>query len=200
MKRLSLDFIQRRLWQLPVAGRERQLLIGLALVAVVAGGAIIAKCLLLDRAIEQAALAIAVAQQEVERRTPVRQAPLVLSKPQVVAINRIIAQLNTPWPVLLDGFERVAGADIALLQIEPDHRRRRQGVAEAKESSADARLPGTARLGERRLSGRWSAGRRSTRRIPTGRCVSCSRRCSTSAVRRAATPGEAGRGRPSERA
>ncbi|MEF8705840.1 MAG: hypothetical protein V5B36_14190 [Candidatus Accumulibacter sp. UW25] len=124
MKRLPLDFVQRRLWQLPVAGRERQLLIGLALVAVVAGGAIIAKCLLLDRAIEQAALAIAVAQQEVERRTPVRQAPLVLSKPQIEAVNRIIAQLNTPWPVFLDGFERVATADIALLTIEPDHRRR----------------------------------------------------------------------------
>jgi Tfp pilus assembly protein PilN len=133
MKRLQLDFVQRRLWQLPVAGRERQLLIGLALVAVVAGGAIGAKWLLLDRAIDQAALAIAVAQQEVDRRAPVRQAPLVLSKQQIEAANRVIAQLNTPWPALLDGFERVASADIALLTIEPDHRR---GVVKA---SAEAR-------------------------------------------------------------
>jgi hypothetical protein len=57
-----------------------------------------------------------------------------LSAAQVLAVNGAIGQLNTPWPALLDAFESVARADIALLQIEPDNQRRLvKGVAEARD-------------------------------------------------------------------
>lgn len=134
MKPLNIDFVERPLWRLPVATRQRQILIGIAVATALAALAVFWQWQQLDRQLAEATQAIAEARQEIVARTPPAPVPLHLSEPQIVAINSAIAQLNTPWPALLDGFERLAGADIALLQIEPDHRRRLvKGVAEAKD-------------------------------------------------------------------
>ena len=134
MKPLNIDFVERPLWRLPVATRQRQILAGIAVATALAALAVFWQWQQLDRQLAEATQAIAEARQEIVARTPPAPVPLHLSEPQIVAINSAIAQLNTPWPALLDGFERLAGADIALLQIEPDHRRRLvKGVAEAKD-------------------------------------------------------------------
>lgn len=133
MKRVHLDFVQSGLWRLPATARERQLLFGIAALIVLSAAIIAWKWLQIERQIDETSEAIAVVRRELLLRSPPRSAPLQLSAQQIAASNDIIAQLNTPWPALLDGFERVATTDIALLQIEPDHRRRLvKGLAEAK--------------------------------------------------------------------
>ena len=133
MKRLYLDFVQGRPWRLPGAARERQLLFGVAALTVLGAATIAWQWLQIERQIDETGDAIAVLRRELLLRSPPRSAPLQLSAQQIVATNDIIAQWNTPWPALLDGFESVATTDIALLQIEPDHRRRVvRGLAEAK--------------------------------------------------------------------
>lgn len=132
MKRLHVDFVEPPLWCLPVAARPRQVLIALGLGALFAGAAISWQWLRLAQQIDAANNAIVRVRQEMGLRTPPR-APLRLSEPEIIAINNAVGQLNTAWPALLDAFESVATADIALLQIEPDHRRRLvKGLAEAK--------------------------------------------------------------------
>ena len=133
MRRLRIDFVQPPLWRLPGVGRDRQILLALSALAALAGVVLAWYWLDTAREIDEAKQAIAVARQELVQRTPPPAPPLLLSELQVRATNSAIAQLNTPWPAVLDGFERVATADIALLQIEPDHRRGLvKGVAEAK--------------------------------------------------------------------
>lgn len=132
MKPLNIDFVVRRPWQQPLATRSRAILIALGGVAVLAAAALAWQVLQLERQLAESAQAIARAGQEVAGHTPPPRPPLFLSAAQVLAINAAIGQLNTPWPALLDAFESVASADIALLQIEPDYRRRLvKGVAEA---------------------------------------------------------------------
>ena len=134
MKPLNIDFVERPLWLLPVATRQRRILIGIGVAAALAGVAVVWQWQQLDQQLDETTQAIAQARQEIVARTPPPPTPLLLSEQQIVAINSAIGQLNTPWPALLDGFERVASAEIALLQIEPDHRRRLvKGVAEAKD-------------------------------------------------------------------
>lgn len=137
MKPLPIDFVDRRCWQLPLATRARAILIALAVAALLAGGALLWYALHLARELADSAQAITLARQQLVARTPPPLPPLRLAERQVLAINAAVAQLNTPWPALLDGFENVASADIALLQIEPDHRRRLvKGVAEARNHQA----------------------------------------------------------------
>jgi len=134
MKALQIDFAERPLWRLPAATGQRRILAAAGVVMALAWTAVLWWWQLLEQRLAETTQAIALARQEIVARTPPPPPPLLLSEQQVVAINRIVEQLNTPWPVLLDGFERVAGADVALLQIEPDHRRRVvKGVAEAKD-------------------------------------------------------------------
>lgn len=133
MRRLQIDFVQTSLWRLPIAARDRQILLGAAAVVVLAVVVIAWQCWQLDRQIDAASRATVVARRELLQRTPPPRAPLVLAEQQIVAINDAIGQLNIPWPALLDGFETVATPDIALLQIEPDpHPRLIKGLAEAK--------------------------------------------------------------------
>lgn len=133
MRRLRIEFVECPLWRLPVALRARQMLTALAAVVLFGGVWLTAQWLQLAQQIDRATLAIAIERQKIVARTPPPRAPLLLAEPQIVAINGVIDQLNTPWPALLDGFESVARSDIALLQIEPDPRRRLvKGVAEAK--------------------------------------------------------------------
>jgi len=133
MRRLRIDFVQPPLWRLPVAGRDRRILLAFSALAALAGAALAWHWVETAREIDEAKQAIAVARQELVERMPPPAPPLLLSELQVRATNSAIAQLNTPWPAVLDGFERVATADIALLQIEPDHRRGLvKGIAEAK--------------------------------------------------------------------
>lgn len=134
MKRLQVDFVAPSLWRLPVAAGPRRILVGVAVTTALVVGAVFWQWQQLDQQLAETTHAIALVRQEIVARTPPKPVPLLLSEPQIVAINNAIAQLNTPWPAVLDGFERLAGADIALLQIEPDHRRRLvKGVAEAKD-------------------------------------------------------------------
>ncbi|MBL8374162.1 hypothetical protein [Accumulibacter sp.] len=133
MQRLRIDFVQPPLWRLPGVGRDRQILLALSALAALAGVVLAWHWLDTAREIDEAKQAIAVARQELVQRTPPPAPPLLLSELQVRATNSAIAQLNTPWPAVLDGFERVATGEVALLQIEPDHRRGLvKGVAEAK--------------------------------------------------------------------
>jgi hypothetical protein len=133
MQRLRIDFVQPPLWRLPVVRRDRRILLALSALAALAGVALAWHWLDTAREIDEAKRAIAVASHELVQRTPPPPPPLLLSELQVRATNSAIAQLNTPWPAVLDGFERVASAEVALLQIEPDHRRGLvKGVAEAK--------------------------------------------------------------------
>ncbi|MFZ4536465.1 hypothetical protein [Propionivibrio sp.] len=133
MKQLNINFVDRPLWRMPVAVRQRQALIGLGVATALAGMAIVWQWQQLDQQLDEMTQSITLARQKLVERTPPATAPLLLFEQQIVSINSAIDQLNTPWPALLDGFERVASADIALLQIEPDHRRRLvKGVAEAK--------------------------------------------------------------------
>jgi hypothetical protein len=123
----------RPLWRRPAATRQRQILIAARSGDALAWHGLVWQWQQLDQQLDETTQAIALARQEIVARTPPPPAPLLLSEQQIVAINNAIGQLNTPWPALLDGFERVVSADIALLQIEPDHRRRLvKGVAEAK--------------------------------------------------------------------
>ena len=134
MQRVNIDFVVRPLWQQPLAVRSRAILIALAGVLVLAGAALAWQVLGLERQLAETAQAMALARRELAARTPPPRPPLHLSAAQVLAINAAIGQLNTPWPALLDGFESVASADIALLQIEPDNQRRLvKGVAEARD-------------------------------------------------------------------
>lgn len=134
MKPLSIDFVERPLWRLPVATRRRQILVGVGLTTALAAAAAFWQWQQLDQQLAEATQAIALARREIAERTPPPPVPLLLSEPQVVAINNAIEQLNTPWPAVLDAFEHVASSHVALLQIEPDHRRRLvKGVAEAKD-------------------------------------------------------------------
>ncbi|HCZ14721.1 MAG TPA: hypothetical protein PL117_11305 [Accumulibacter sp.] len=134
MKPLRIDFVERPPWCLPTSPRARATLIALATVLLLLGVALAWTALQLGRELEEASRAIAWTRQELFARTPPPPPPLVLSERQLLAINSAIGQLNTPWPAMLDGFESVATADIALLQIEPDNRRRLvKGVAEARD-------------------------------------------------------------------
>ena len=132
MKRLDIDFVERAPWHLP---RRRLLLLLLLGVALLLSALLLAgQWRQLDQQLAATTQAIALARREVALRTPPPAPPLLLSEAQVVAVNGAIGQLNTPWPALLDGFERVATAEVALLQIEPDPRRRLiKGVAEARD-------------------------------------------------------------------
>jgi hypothetical protein len=133
MKRLHIDFVATPLWRLPVAARARQILIGLAALALLAGAAIAWQWRQLEQQIAATTEAIARARHAIVQHTPPPRSPLLLSAQQIAAVNHAIGQLNIPWPAVLDGFESVATADVALLQIEPDPRRRLvKGVAEAK--------------------------------------------------------------------
>lgn len=133
MKRLHIDFVETPLWRLPLAARSRRLLIGIGALLLLAALAIGWQWQQLDQQIAATNEAIALARQQVVARTPPQRPPLQLSAQQIVAVNHAIAQLNTPWPLVFDGFERVATARVALLQIEPDPRRRLvKGLAEAK--------------------------------------------------------------------
>jgi hypothetical protein len=133
MKRLHIDFVATPLWRLPVATRARQILIGLAALALLAGTAIVWQWRQLEQQIAATTEAIARARHAIVQHTPPPRSPLLLSAQQIAAVNSAIGQLNIPWPAVLDGFESVATADVALLQIEPDPRRRLvKGVAEAK--------------------------------------------------------------------
>ncbi len=133
MKRLHIDFVQPPIWRLPVAARDRQILLGVAMLTALGAAAIAWQYFQLDRQIADATHAMALARQDLVLRTPAPRAPLVLSEQQIIAINDAIGQLNTPWPAVLDGFETVATPDVALLQIEPDHQRRLvKGLAEAR--------------------------------------------------------------------
>ncbi|EXI66592.1 MAG: hypothetical protein AW08_02497 [Candidatus Accumulibacter adjunctus] len=134
MKALQIDFVERRSWRLPAAGRQRRILAAAGVVTVLVATAVLWWWQLLAQRLDETTQAIARARREIVARTPPPPPPLLLSEQQVVAVNRIIDQLNTPWPDLLDGFERVASSNVALLQIEPDHRRRVvKGVAEARD-------------------------------------------------------------------
>lgn len=134
MKHLNIDFVERPLWLLPVTTRQRRILIGIGVAATLLGMAVVWQWQQLDQQLDDTTQAIAQARLEIVARTPPPPTPLLLSEQQIVAINSAIGQLNTPWSALLDGFERVASDDIALLQIEPDHRRRLvKGVAETKD-------------------------------------------------------------------
>ncbi|MEF8723188.1 hypothetical protein E4Q23_05930 [Candidatus Accumulibacter phosphatis] len=132
MKPLNIDFVVRPPWQQPLATRSRAILIALGGVAVLAAAALAWQVLQLERQRAESAQAIVRAGREIAAHTPPPRPPLFLSAAQVLAVNGAIGQLNTPWPALLDAFESVARADIALLQIEPDNQRRLvKGVAEA---------------------------------------------------------------------
>lgn len=134
MKPLPIDFVEHPLWRLPVATRQRRILVGIAVATGLAALAVFWQWQQLDRQLAETTQATAQARQEIVARTPPAPVPLRLSEPEIVAINNAIAQLNTPWPAVLDGFERLADTEIALLQIEPDHRRRLvKGVAEARD-------------------------------------------------------------------
>ncbi len=133
MQGLRIEFVETPSWRLPVEARAQQILTALAAVVLFGGVFVSVQWLQLDREIDEATRAIAVERRQLAARTPPPRPPLLLAEPQIVAINGIVGQLNTPWPALLDGFEGVATPDIALLQIEPDQRRRVvKGVAEAK--------------------------------------------------------------------
>lgn len=134
MKQLDIDFVERPLWLLPVTTRQRRILIGIGVAVGLAAMAVVWQWHQLDQQLDDTMQAIAQARLEIVARTPPPPTPLLLSEQQIVAINSAIGQLNTPWSALLDGFERVASDEIALLQIEPDHRRRLvKGVAETKD-------------------------------------------------------------------
>jgi len=133
MKRLEIDFTTGSRWRLPVVRHRRQILLVAA--GLLALGAVIVSWYWQQLAQQRVVTrqAIASARAELAAQTPAPPTPLLLTAPQVTAINRAIAQLNTPWPSLLDGFERAATREVALLVIEPDPRRGRvKGVAEAK--------------------------------------------------------------------
>jgi hypothetical protein len=131
MKPLNIDFVVRPPWQQPLATRSRAILIALGGVAVLAAAALAWQVLQLERQLAESTQAIAGPPGNCRPYAAAATAA-VLSAAQVLAINGAIGQLNTPWPALLDAFESVASGDIALLQIEPDNRRRLvKGVAEA---------------------------------------------------------------------
>ena len=108
MKPLDIDFVDRSLWRRPLASRQRQILIGIGVAEALTALVVVWQWRQLDGQLDETKQAIALARQEIVARTPPVPAPLLLSEPQIVAINSAIGQLNTPWPALLDGFERVA--------------------------------------------------------------------------------------------
>lgn len=60
-----------------------------------------------------------------------------ISEAQANAINNAIIQLNLPWGDVLDAIENATPPSIALLNIEPDARKKTvKGLAEAKDSDA----------------------------------------------------------------
>lgn len=133
MRKLHLDLVTTAWWQQPVARAGRGLLGALALLLVLAATAVAWRWFVLER--ERGALARIVAQSrgEILQRSAPPPAPLLLSAQQVTAINGVVEQLNIPWSELLDGFESAVTGDVALLQIEPDARRRLlRAVAETR--------------------------------------------------------------------
>jgi hypothetical protein len=106
MKRLPGRFRRAPLWRLPVAA-QRQLLIGARAAGLFRrhGDPLASGCDSISRSIGRRMPRSPLARQQViVAQTPPARAPLVLSEPQILAINSAIAQLNTPWPALLDGF------------------------------------------------------------------------------------------------
>lgn len=77
-----------------------------------------------------------------------RQMPLpklVISASQAAAVNQAVTQLNLPWRDVLDAIEAATPGTIALLNLEPDAKKRViRGLAEAK--TADAMIGYVERL------------------------------------------------------
>lgn len=133
MKPVQVDFVDVPLWQLPSPGARRRVAVALAVLLALGGGVLVWRWLDLEQEIAGIDSAIAFARRDLAARTPAAPPPLVLGEQQVKAINQVVGQLNTPWPALFDGVESVATPEIALLQIEPDSRRRLvKGLAEAR--------------------------------------------------------------------
>ena len=85
MKPLNIDFVERPLWRLPVASRQRQILAAIAITTALAAAAVFWQWQQLDRQLAEATRAIAQAHQEIVARTPPAPVPIHLSEPQIVA-------------------------------------------------------------------------------------------------------------------
>ena len=68
-------------------------------------------------------------------RVPAQAAQAQIPAAQAIAINAVVSQLNLPWRALQDALDAGTPQSIALLEVEPDARRRTLRVtAEAKDS------------------------------------------------------------------
>ena len=137
------DFARRHgHWLLGATGGRRRRT--LALLALLAAGVVLAsvtwQVIELRRQLQvqqQTVRQVAVA--PVAAQAARLHAAVPLNEAERMRVNRVIRQLNTPWPLLLGVLEQAASPQVALLSIEPDIERGMVRV-HAEGSSLDALL------------------------------------------------------------
>lgn len=114
MQRLQLDF-QRRPTRTPWPG------LLLLVLALLWGKSTLDQYI--DQNAEQAALEATLERHQIHRQAPTsteKPANLPKLRQDIQRANTVAAQLSLPWDALLGAMERAAGADIALLSIQPN--------------------------------------------------------------------------------
>lgn len=130
MRRLELDFRRR-----PRPRAAGWVLLGCGLLA--AGGALWAEReIAAETAVHQSALRRAERALPQDARTPVASGTKEPDLP-MANMQRVRAQLNLPWGELFTTLESLVGADVALLSLTPDARKRQVRISgEARDLAA----------------------------------------------------------------
>ncbi|SFD07157.1 PilN domain-containing protein [Massilia yuzhufengensis] len=138
MKRTNIDFaprsLRRTLYLTP--GRFA----GLALPAIVLGAVALSEfSRYQDERAQLAALQAALAARSAAARPVALAAPLKSSVPeaQAQAVNDAVMQLNLPWRDLVEAVRAATPADVALLALEPDAKRRTLRITAETRNSDD---------------------------------------------------------------
>ena len=137
MKQLHIDFsspsLQRTLHR---TGALSWAMVAVALLLCAAAGWTGWRLLQQQQA-DQATLAAARLRAAVPAPAPVGKATPPVTEVQASAVNAAILQLNLPWRALHDAIADATPAEIAMLALEPDARKRSMKItAEAKSSDA----------------------------------------------------------------